>query len=301
MASELVAAVRRYTDAQAGPGPLLTPIPGLIILRSDHEKPPAHLIFKPALCVVVQGAKWTIFGKQRFDYGPGQALVVSVETPAFSRVAQASAELPYLGLVLEFDVSIMRDVLEGMAQAPAPGSASARGIYLTQFDGALAACVLRLVQLLATPAAIEVVAPLIKREICYWLLAGPQGGDVANMVLAHSHTQRVINAINTLRERFAEPVMVDELAAIAKLSPSAFHRQFKALTALSPMQYQKQMRLLEARHLLVEGAANAETAALRVGYESASQFSREYARMFGAPPRRDAARIQPTAPAQLLG
>ena len=132
---------------------------------------------------------------------------------------------------------------------------------------------------------------MIMREICYWLLAGPHGGEVAQMTLANSHTQRVISAIHSLRNRFAEPVRIEELASIAQMSPSAFHRQFKALTSVTPLQYQKQLRLMEARRLMVSNAANVETAAFDVGYESPSQFSREYCRMFGAPPKRDSKSI----------
>ena len=130
------------------------------------------------------------------------------------------------------------------------------------------------------------------REICYWLLAGPHGGDIARLAIANTSPQRVVCAVHSLRDRFRQAVPVEQLAAIARMSPSAFHRQFKALTSFTPLQYQKQLRLLEARRLLMSGAANAETASLEVGYESPSQFSREYARMFGAPPKRDTARWQ---------
>ena len=141
--------------------------------------------------------------------------------------------------------------------------------------------------LIETPDAIPVLAPMIVREISYWLLTGPHGSDVANVVLGATHVQNIVRAIHVMREKFSETLRVEDLADIAHLSPSAFHRQFKALTSMSPLQYQKQLRLVEARHLMLSGAANAETAAFKVGYESASQFSREYARMFDAPPRRD--------------
>ena len=139
------------------------------------------------------------------------------------------------------------------------------------------------------------LAPMALRELYYWLLTGPHGGDVAGMVLGNGHAQRVIKAIHVLRDQFAGTVRIEDLAAIARMSPSAFHRQFKALTAMTPLQYQKQLRLLEARHLMLAGVANAETAAYQVGYESPSQFSREYSRMFGAPPRRDVVAMETTA------
>jgi AraC-like DNA-binding protein len=294
MSKALVEIVRRYTDMQPGTSPFATTIEGLLILRSDHEKLPSHLIFRPALCVVVQGAKWTTFGDQRFDYGPGQALVVSVEMPAFSKITQASPSEPYLGLVIEFDLKMMSEVLEQLSTPPKIADHVERGVFVTNFDGPLADCVLRMLRLLDTPDAIPVIRPLIMREICYWLLTGPHGGEVAKLVLASSHTHRVVSAIHTLRHQFKEAVRIEDLAAIAQLSPSAFHRQFKALTSMTPLQYQKQLRLLEARHLLVAGAANVETAAFQVGYESPSQFSREYVRMFGAPPRRDIAALRST-------
>jgi AraC-like DNA-binding protein len=295
MLKELVEAVRRYTEAQAGESPFVTAIEGVTILRSDHERRPDYRIHKPALCIVVQGAKWATFGNRRIDYGAGQALVVSVEMPAFGRVAEASPSEPYLGVIIEFDPAVMREVAEGLEAPPGPGKELGPGALVTDLNGQLVDCTLRTVRLLETPKAIPVLYPAIMREICYWLLTGPHGGEVMRMTLANSHAQPVISAIHTLRDRFAEPIRIDELASIAKMSPSAFHRQFKAITAMTPLQYQKQLRLLEARRLIVTDAANVETAAFQVGYESPSQFSREYSRMFGAPPRRDVSALRAMA------
>ncbi|ALX15791.1 AraC family transcriptional regulator [Burkholderia cepacia JBK9] len=297
MSEELVERVARLTGEQGDERRFETAIDGLILLRSNRERLPAPLIMRPALCVVVQGAKWTTFGGRRYDYGPGRALVVSVEMPATSRIVKASETEPFLGIVLEFDLAMMRDVLERLDASPQAAGPIGHGVCVTDFGGPLADCVLRMMRLLDTPAAIPVVAPLVMREICYWLLAGPHGGEVSRVVFANGHAQRVVAAIHALRGQFAEAIRVEELAAVAQMSPSAFHRQFKALTSMTPLQYQKQLRLLEARHLMVTGAANAETAAYRVGYESASQFSREYARMFGAPPRRDIVTLK-TAPVE---
>lgn len=293
MSSALIEAVKRYTDEQAGTAsPFITAVDGMAILRADHEKPVSHLIMKPALCVVVQGTKWTTFGDRRYDYPAGRALVVSVEMPAFSRVVKASPAEPFLAVVIQFDLAVMRDVMERLEAPPKPEDNLGRGVFVTDFDGPLADCVLRMVRLLDTRQAIPILAPMIMREICYWLLTGPHGGEVAKVVLANSHAQRVITAIHALRDQFAETIRIEALAAVAQMSPSAFHRQFKALTSMTPLQYQKQLRLLEARSLMVTGDANAEVAAYQVGYESASQFSREYARMFGAPPRRDIATLK---------
>ena len=295
MSDALLDLVRRHTRAGAAASPFVTPVAGLTLLRSDHEKLASHAIFKPALCVVAQGAKWTTFGGRRVDYRAGDALVVSVEMPAFSRIVEASPTEPFLGVVIEFDVTAMRDVLNALDDPPQPSDGAGRGVFVTGFDGPLADCVLRMVRLLDTPHAIPVLAPMIMRELCYWLLTGPHGGDVVALALAGSHVPRVVSAIHALRDRFAQTIRVEDLATIAQMSPSAFHRQFKALTSMTPMQYQKQLRLLEARHLMVTGAANAETAAFQVGYESPSQFSREYARMFGSSPRRAIAALRAAA------
>jgi AraC-like DNA-binding protein len=291
MPEDLLQAVKRYTETQVGESPFITAIEGLTILRSDQERQPNHLIFKPALCLVVQGAKWVMYGNKRFDYRAGQALVVNVEMPLFGRVAEASPSQPYLGVIIEFDPAVMREVWAGLNR-PLEQRDGESGLFVTDIEGPLADCTLRLVHLLETPQAIPALSGLIMREICYWLLTGPHGGEIAKTVLTNGHTQNVISAIHLLRSRFAEQVRIEDLALAARMSPSAFHRQFKALTSMTPLQYQKQLRLIEARRLMVKDQVNVETAAFRVGYESPSQFSREYARMFGSPPRRDVAGLK---------
>jgi AraC-like DNA-binding protein len=292
MTDDLAHSVLRYTDQQSGKSPFATAIAGLTILRSDHPKPLSHMIIKPALCITLQGAKWTAFGERRFDYGAGQALVVGVEMPAVGQVTQASPDQPYLGLVIELDLGVMREVIESLDSAPTALESVRHGVFVSDFEGPLADCAARAVRLLETPQAIALLYPAVMREICYWLLTGPHGGEVVKMALGSDRTRRLVGAIHALRDRYADPVRVDELASIAQLSPSAFHRQFKALTAMTPVQYQKQLRLFEARRLLASGETNVENAAFQVGYESASQFSREYSRMFGASPRRDVASLR---------
>jgi AraC-like DNA-binding protein len=289
--------VKRYTEAQAGSSPFITSVPGLTLLRSDRVKRTNHLIYKPALCIVAQGAKWTTFGDRRFEYRAGQALVVTVEMPAFGTVAEASPTEPYLGVIIEFDLGIIRDVMESMETLdilPVMNDDVGRGVFVTNFDGPLADCALRMVRLLETPQAIPILYPAIMREICYWLLSGPDGSEVIRMTLGKNHTRDVLHAIHALRDRFAEPIRIEELATAAHLSPSAFHRQFKSITSMTPLQYQKQLRLLEARRLMVAEEVNVETAAFQVGYESPSQFSREYSRLFGMPPRRDVVSLRET-------
>jgi len=292
MLNELAKALLRYTDGQPGGSPFATPIDSLGILRSDHPNPPTHRISRPHMCIVAQGAKWAAFGGSRLEYRAGQALVVGVETPSVGRVFQASPGEPCLVLILGLDLAIMRSVAESLDAPPMASGEPTAGVFVADFQGPLADCALRMVRLLDTPQAIAALYPIIMREICYWLLTGPHGGDIARMTLAGSPSQRVIDAMHSLRDRFREVVRVEDLAAIAQMSPSAFHRQFKALTASTPLQYQKQLRLLEARRLIISNAVNVEAAAFQVGYESPSQFSREYARMFGAPPKRDAKQMQ---------
>jgi len=288
----LVEALLRFTERQSGESPYRTAIDKVIVLRSDHPKPPSHMISSPAMCILAQGAKWAMFGGNRLAYRAGQALVIGVETPSIGRVIEASPGEPCLVLAFELDVAIMRSVAEGLEAPPNASGEPGRGVFVTDFQGPLADCALRMLRLLDKPEAIATLYPVIMREICYWLLTGPHGGDVARMTSANSPSHRVISAMHSLRDRFREAVRIEELAALAQMSTSAFHRQFKALTSLTPLQYQKQLRLLEARRLMISRAVNVEAASFQVGYESPSQFSREYARMFGAPPKRNAKQMQ---------
>jgi transcriptional regulator GlxA family with amidase domain len=189
----------------------------------------------------------------------------------------------------------MRDVMATLDEPPQATGVVEHGVFVTDFGGPLAECALRMVRLLTTPRAVPALYPAIMREICYWLLTGPHGADVVAMTLANGHAQQVVDAIHLLRARFAEPVRIEDLARSAQMSSSAFHRTFKALTAMTPLQYQKRMRLLEARELMASEGINVETAAFQVGYQSPSQFSREYARMFGAPPKRDVSDLRAAA------
>lgn len=270
----------------------MTAVEGMAIMRSDHPKPPAHRVSRPALCIVAQGAKWATFGGNRLEYRAGQALVIGVEAPSVGTVFEASPGEPCLVLAIELDLAIARSVAEGLEAPPKASGEPGRGVFVTDFQGPLADCALRLVRLLDTPRAIATLYPIIMREICYWLLSGPHGGDIARMALATSPSHHVISAMHDLRSRYRQTVRIEELAGVARMSVSAFHRHFKALTSLTPLQYQKQLRLLEARRLMVSRAFNVEAAAFEVGYESPSQFSREYARMFGAPPKRDLKHLQ---------
>ncbi|MEA3541703.1 MAG: AraC family transcriptional regulator [Pseudomonadota bacterium] len=286
--SALKNAVARYIEREGGrDGLYTTAIDGLALMRSISETLPHPLVYRPALCLVAQGAKRLALGDASFDYGVEQALIVSVELPGFGYVTEASRVTPFLGLVIEFDIGILREVLEQLDTPLKHDGQMGSGVFIDGLTSPVADCATRLVQLLDTPSAIPILYPSIMRELSFWLLTGANGSRIARMALPSGHAQRIADAISLMRADLARPVRVDELAAAARMSPSSFHQHFKTLTSMSPLQYQKQLRLLEARRLMVAETANVANAAYRVGYESASQFSREYARMFGAPPKRD--------------
>ena len=290
---ELTEAVERTIAARGDARAYRTAIDDLGILRSTGGRHPSHLVLSPTLCVVVRGAKQTTVGSATHTYRAGQALVVTVDVPGVSVITEAHPSAPYLSVVLRLDPLAMAEVLERL-DAPPPASGPPAGVFVVDLDEPLADCVLRAVRLLDTPDAIPLLYPALQREVAYRLLTGPHGADVAAVAVGTGPTPGVARAVHALRDRYAETVRVDELAEAAGLSASAFHRRFKALTAMTPLQYQKRLRLLEARRLMLTDAVTAEAAAREVGYESASQFSREYARAFGAPPARDASRLRAT-------
>lgn len=297
MLRALKEAIQSYIDSTAGraDGRFQTPVEALSVSRVSQPVMPHHMIYRPTICIVVQGAKQIMVGDRVFDYHEMQSLVVTFEVPALGQITKASEEEPYIGLNIDFDAGILREVMEAMEEPPRPAGDGAAGVFVQDFDGLLADCVLRLMRLTQTPKAIPVLYPAIMREICYWLLTGPNGAEVSKLALPGSHARRMTDAINLLRENFAEPMRIEQLAAVARMSPSSFHQHFKQLTAMTPLQYQKNLRLLEARRLMVSGGVSVASAAYQVGYESASQFSREYARMFGTPPKRNVTemKVQP--------
>jgi AraC-like DNA-binding protein len=288
---DLAQALRRYTDSCATTNPYPTAIEGFVILRSDQPKLPAYRLFQPALCIAIQGSKWATFGDFRYEYNAGQAMVVTVEMPPRGAVSEANPGEPFLGFVLVLDLAVLRELAEQMSSQPKSqtqaSSASPAGVCVVDLSAEALDCLCRAMRMLETPATIPLLYPGLYRELLYWLLTGSGGGELLHTVIASSRENRLITAIHELKIRFAEPVRVNELAAIACMSSATFHRHFKATTGMSPLQYQKELRLLAARRLMLQNGSNVETVATEVGYESAPQFSREYARMFGRPPRRD--------------
>lgn len=287
MAFRLRDVIARYIACNGGEdGICPTPIDGLYMLKASRLELPYHVIYRPSLCIVAQGAKTVTLGEQAFEYRAGQALIVSLEVPALGQVTEASPESPYFAMVLEFDMRIMRDVLKELDQ-PCTRS-KGPGVFVETLGQPLIACLERLVDLLDMPKSIPILYPSVMREICYWLLTGNNAEEIYRLAAVDSHTQRIGNAILLLRENYARTVPIQLLASTARMSLSSFHYHFKSLTSMTPHQYQKHLRLAEARRLLRADGAKVASAAYKVGYESASQFSREYARMFGAPPKMDA-------------
>jgi AraC-like DNA-binding protein len=292
-ASPLARALSQYIDAHGrGVGLLPTPVDGLALFRATDTVSPSHTLYKPCLCVVAQGAKQVSFGKEVLDYDEQQCLIVSIDLPVVGRVTRASAEVPYLAIAVELDVQIMRAVMAELDNPPTPHDRVISGMFVETLVEPLADCFLRLVRMLEAPGATAVLYPTIMREICFWLLTGRHGAEVCKLTLPGSYTLRIAESINRLRDNFARAIRVNELAQAAGMSASSFHQHFKALTSMTPLQYQKQLRLLEARRLILADGINVSSAAYQVGYESPSQFSREYSRMFGAAPKRDAMELK---------
>jgi len=288
MSSSLFGAVTAFVEAQGGgQGLFPTAVEGVYILRSFQQRLPVRQIYKPSLCVVLQGAKEIVFGGETLRYGTMECLAIGMAMPATGRIVEASPDQPYLGVTIELDLAVMRDVLEQLDTPPAPPAGDGPCLFVSRVDEPLADCVLRLVRLFDTPKAIPILYPSILRELCYWLLTGPNGGELCKLALPETNAARVARALYLLHADIARTLRVEQLAEAARMSPSSFHQHFKALTSMTPLQFQKQLRLIEARRLMVMENANVAEAAYKVGYESASQFSREYSRMFGVAPKRD--------------
>ncbi|TCT03251.1 AraC family transcriptional regulator [Aquabacter spiritensis] len=288
MSSALLAAVTDHIEGQGGgQGLFPTRIDAVHILRSFQARLPMRQIYRPSLCVVLQGAKEILFGESTLRYGTMECLAVGMALPATGRIVEASPEAPYIGVTIELDVAMLRDVLQQLDTPPNPPVSPGPCLFVSRVDDPLADCVLRLLRMSQTPNAIAILSPSVMREICYWLLTSPGGGELCKLALPDSNVERVAKAITLLHANFAQTLRVEQMAEAARMSPSSFHQHFKALTSMTPLQFQKQLRLLEARRLMLAAAASVAEAAYQVGYESASQFSREYSRMFGAAPKRD--------------
>jgi AraC-like DNA-binding protein len=282
---ELVCLLERLTGEMEGS--VETPIAGLTLHRIMRPGGPKPAIQMPALSLIAQGSKRLLVGGEEYEYDPLHYMVTSVDLPAVGKVTVASATQPYLGLRLDLDVEAIVELIQDEKLPPVAHAEASRGLFVNRLSTTMLDAVLRLLRLVETPDDIPILAPMVKREILYRLLRNGQGARLRQMALQDSQTQRVAKAIRLLRENFVRSIRVESLAKDVHMSVSSLHHQFKAVTAMSPLQYQKQLRLQEGRRLMLFGDVDVAIAAHRVGYESASQFSREYSRFFGAPPLRD--------------
>ncbi|RKP55661.1 AraC family transcriptional regulator [Pararobbsia silviterrae] len=286
---ELAGLIERFTGID---GVHETAVPGLMLTRMSNANKPRHSFQQPALAVIAQCSKKLIVGNESYVYDPLNYLVTSVNLPGVAEIVGMSPEHPYLSLRFDLNVEHIGTLLR---EADLPASASqeaTRGVFMGRLSPALLDAVVRLVRLLDAPDDIKFLAPLIEREILYRLIIDGQGARLSQIALTGSHTQRIAKAISLLRDHYDEPLRIETIARNVNMSPSSLHHHFKAVTAMSPLQYQKQLRLHEARRLMLSEVLDAATASHRVGYESASQFSREYRRLFGEPPLRDITRLR---------
>jgi AraC-like DNA-binding protein len=271
-----------------------TEVPALRLSRSSAPTDLVALVYEPSLCVVARGKKEVFLADETYSLPSAHLLLVSVDLPVTARVVEASPGCPYLAARISLDPAVVGELLADGVTAP-PAGTPTRGLVVTPAEPALLDAVTRLVSLLGSPQDAAALAPLVLREITYRLLAGPQGPRLRQIASAGAPAQRIALAIRWLKEHFAEPLRVESLARHVRMSSSAFHLHFKGVTAMSPLQYQKRLRLQEARRRMLGEGLDAAEAAFRVGYESPSQFSREYRRMFGSPPRRDVAALRAEA------
>ena len=266
--------------------------PGFRLSRASSPTEPVQAVYEPSFCFVAQGSKKALLGEEMFRYNPRHYLIFTVDLPVTFQVEEASEEQPYFGFRLGLDPALVASVVMDSDIQIKKGDASTRAMDVSSVDADLLDAVVRLVRLVETPAQRKVLAPLIIREIIYRLLIGGQGARLSHILALGGDTRRISKAIGHLREHFAEQVRMEEIARELGMSVSGFHHHFKSVTSMSPLQFQKQIRLQEARRLMLGEDLDAASAGFRVGYEDPSYFSRDYKKQFGAPPQRDVVRLR---------
>jgi AraC-like DNA-binding protein len=271
------------------------PLKGLHLHRASSPTELVHGVTNLAFCVIAQGRKEILLGANRYQYDPAHYLLTTVELPVVSQVIEASQERPYLSLRLELDPTLVSSVLVEAGHFSPKSHADVSAIDVSSLDASLLDAVVRLVRLLDSPTEAGFFTPLIAREIVYRLLMGEQGDRLRHIAVLGGDTYRIARAIERLRKEFDRPLKIESIAQELGMSVSGFHHHFKAVTAMSPLQFQKQLRLQEARRLLLGKGLDAASAAYRVGYDNASHFNREYKRLFGLPPMRDVERLREAA------
>jgi AraC-like DNA-binding protein len=271
------------------------PLKGLRLHRASSSTELVHGVSDPAFCVIAQGSKEVFLGDDRYQYDPMHYLLATAELPIVSHVIEASQERPYLSLSVKLDPTVIGSVMVEAGHVLSRSLANVRAINVSPLDADLLDAVVRLIRLLDTPAEAPFLTPLIRREIVYRLLMGEQGDRLRHIAVQGGHTHHIASAIERLRTEFDQPLRIDDMAGELGMSVSSFHHHFKAVTAMSPLQFQKQMRLQEARRLMLGEGLDATSAGYRVGYNNASHFNREYKRLFGLPPLRDVERLREAA------
>ncbi|WP_094605789.1 HTH-type transcriptional activator RhaS [Sporomusa silvacetica DSM 10669] len=287
--SELAKLIERYSGRD---GVHATSIPSLFFMRQSTAAGPAYGVFKPSLCIVVQGVKDVWLAHERFRYSPTDYLVASVDLPVIGKVVESSPTIPYLAIKLEFTPKQIIEVLNDFGNRVKPKENAKRAMFVSQIELSMLDAVLRLARLADNPKDIPVLAPLFVKEILYRVLQGPYGTTLEQIAIEGSSTYRIKDVIEKIMNNYSRSFRIEELAKIANMSVPSLHRHFKEVTAMSPIQFQKQLRLQEARRLLLAESTDAADVAFQVGYESPSQFSREYSRMFGLPPIEDIKRTR---------
>jgi AraC-like DNA-binding protein len=266
--------------------------PGLFLYRASSPTKPVYGVTDPSLCVIAQGSKEVRLGNARYRYDAAHYLLASAAVPLAGYVVEASVARPYLAIRLVLDPSVVTAVVIEANLVESSGDVNDRALTVSRLDATLLDATVRLVRLLDTPNDYRVLAPLVSREITYRLLLGEQGGRLRQIAVIDGRAHRIATAIDFLRGNYAKPLRIPGLARRLGMSISGFHHNFKTVTAMSPLQFQKQLRLQEARRLLLSGGVDAATAGYRVGYDEPSQFSREYKKLFGAPPMRDVVQLE---------
>ena len=288
--AELAGIIDQYCSAD---GSHPTPIPGLTFFRCSSPSAPACAVVKSVFALLAQGVKRVVLADEAYEYDQRHYLVTSVDLPLLAQVTQASVAKPYFGLALDLDARKIGELMGKIGPKPPSTAGVSRGLAIGELTPLILDAVLRLARLLATPADIAVLAPLIEQELLYHLLMGEQGSRLRDVAIKGTQSHQIARAIQWINQGFSQTMAIDELAEAVSMSKSSLHHHFKALTSMSPLQYQKTLRLQEARRLMLVEQLDAASASHRVGYESPSQFSREYRRMFGTSPLKDVAQMRP--------
>lgn len=290
---EIASIAARFSSGEGETG---TAIEGLGISRRTSPSAPCHGSYRPCFAMVIQGAKSVQLGDDTINYGSGDYLLTSLDLPVAWRVVEASAEVPHFCITLAISADKVLDLMgrTGLSKPSEPAKAQ-RGIVVNGATPELLDAAVRLMRLLDRPDDIGSLAPLIEQEILYRILTGPAGSQLINLVIADSHGNRIARAIAWLKDNFAAPLRIEQLAEHVSMSASSFHHHFKSITAMTPVQYQKHLRLHEARRLMLVEGLDVGNAGHRVGYQSPSQFSREYSRLYGLSPARDMEAVREAA------